>query len=429
MLTSYKPRGPKIILRSLFLLAGLPIAACSPTGSVILSHPIVVEPVIVEEVAMETAEPKRSRVSRTTAKAGVLTAGDIDDTLNIQSFLKYQKAAKRETKLPMSNLSRPVLASLRDSSSTPAPNVRFTLRKPNSPEPFFEGYSGVDGNITVFPAVLGAGRLSEVELRAFPEGQGAVDITRLKSTGARTSITLPFQSVATPDFLDLAFVVDTTGSMTDELRWLTEDLKTIVRIARKSAPGVDIRYGLIVYRDKGDAYVVKNYGFTKSERQMRNWLRQQTASGGGDYPEAAATALRQGVALDWRRGKGERLMFHIADAPPHDRDARAYLEAARQAAAANVQIFGLGASGVAAESEFLMRQAAVQTSGRYLFLTDDSGVGNRHAEPTISCYRATDLTGLMTRVLRSELSGRRIEAPESQVLRRVGSYDRGVCRN
>ena len=84
---------------------------------------------------------------------------------------------------------------------------------------------------------------------------------------------------------------------------------------------------------------------------------------------------------------------------------------------------------MAAKSEFLMRQAAVQTGGRYMFLTDDSGVGNGHVEPTISCYRVTKLRDLMIRVLRSELSGHRQEAAAGQVVRSVGSYRDGVCQN
>ena len=60
-------------------------------------------------------------------------------------------------------------------------------------------------------------------------------------------------------------------------------------------------------------------------------------------------------------------------------------------------------------------------------LTDDSGVGLDHAEPTIPCYRVTLLRDLMVRILQSELGGRRIEA--GQVLREVGSYAGGVCRS
>lgn len=362
------------------------------------------------------------------ARRGVITAGDIDDALNLAAFTRYQGKARKVLKLPMANLSTPALAQLRGADGKPAPGVRITLRKPGASQPFYSGYSGVDGMVTVFPASMGAGRLREVELRAIPEGQGAPVVQRL-TAGKRAQVNLPFKAGWKPDFLDLAFVVDTTGSMGDELAWLTKELKGLVGKARRAAPGVDIRYGLVVYRDDGDQYVVKNYGFTKKQSQMQGWLRAQHAGGGGDYPEAAARALNAGASMDWRRGKGERLMFHIADAPAHDNRARAYLEAARKAAGKGVQVFALGASGVGPEAEYLMRQAAVQTGGRYMFLTDDSGVGHGHAEPTVSCYRVTALSGLVSRVLRSELSGRRIEAPSSQVVREVGSYRNGVCVN
>ncbi|WP_394196171.1 vWA domain-containing protein [Litoreibacter albidus] len=362
------------------------------------------------------------------ARRGVITAGDIDDALNLAAFSRYQSRSRKALKLPMANLSTPVLAQLRGADGKPAAGVRVTLRKPGAAEPFYTGYSGVDGMVSVFPASLGAGRLREVELRAIPNGQGAPMVQRLK-TGQRAQVQLPFEGDWSPEFLDLVFVVDTTGSMADELSWLTKELKGMVRQAKRAAPKLDVRYGLVVYRDDGDAYVVKNYGFTKRQSQMQGWLRAQSANGGGDYPEAAGRALASAAAMQWRSGKGERLMFHVADAPEHDSRAKTYLEAARKAAVKGVQVFGLGASGVGPEAEFLMRQAAVQTGGRYMFLTDDSGVGHGHAEPTVSCYRVTALTDLVGRVLRSELSGRRIEAAPSKVVRTLGSYRNGVCVN
>ncbi len=385
---------------------------------------------VVESAPVKSVTTTRVvTTSRRAPRSGVITAGDIDDTLNMAAFQRYLAKARRSTQLPTVNLSRPVMVRLTGDFGKPAPGVRVTLRKPGAAEPFYDGYSGVNGDITVFPAIHGAGNLRNVELRAFPQGQGQAHVQRIASAGGRKTIALPFASDWKPEFLDLAFVVDTTGSMADELEWLTRELRGIVRSAQRSAPGIDIRYGLIVYRDHGDAYVVKNYGFTKQQSTMQGWLRKQNAAGGGDYPEAAAAALAAGADLNWRRGKGERLMFHIADAPPHSQDGGAYLAAARDAAHKNVQIFGLGASGVAAESEFLMRQAAAQTNGRYLFLTDDSGVGYGHAEPTISCYRVSSLRNLMARVLRSELSGQRIEATGGDVIRSVGDYSAGVCRN
>lgn len=433
---------PMILNRRLY--AGLALigtlAACDAGGvreEVVIVEPSIADTVSVEgaPLAMESPAETAAISKRTsprggrTPRRGVLTAGDIDDALNLNAFARYQSGAAKRLKLPRTNLSAPILARITDFNGQPAAGVRVTLRKPGASQPFYSGYSGVDGLVSVFPAAYGHGRPSKVELRAFPDGQGQAVTRTIATNGKRASVEVNSKDGWTPDFLDLAFVVDTTGSMADELAWLTKELKSIVRQAKRAAPGVDVRYGLIVYRDNGDQYVVRNYGFTKSQSQMQGWLRTQTAAGGGDYPEAAAQALAAGAALDWRRGKGERLMFHIADAPAHKRDAKAYLNAARKAAAKDVQVFGLGASGVGAESEFLMRQASVLSNGRYLFLTDDSGVGYGHAEPTVSCYQVSKLNALMVRVLKSELSGKRVEAKPGSVIRQVGSYRRGVCLN
>ncbi|NJM84549.1 MAG: VWA domain-containing protein, partial [Tabrizicola sp.] len=310
----------------------------------------------------------------------------------------------------------------------PAPGARYTLRKPGAAEPFHSGYAGPDGRIAVFPALLGGGKLSRVELRV-PSPDGQDDVTQILASGAESRVQLPFEASWQPDFLDLVLVVDTTGSMGDEIAFLNKELVGIVRSAARSAPGVDIRYGLVAYRDHGDEYVVKTYGFTGRPGEMAGWLRQLSAGGGGDYPEAAAAALTAGVGLNWRAGKGERLLIHVADAPAHPADSAAYLRASRTAAEKSVQIFTLGASGVGPEAEYLMRQASAATGGRYLFLTDDSGVGLAHGEPSISCYRVTRLSRLLTRLLATELSGRRQEAASGEVIRETGTYRGGICVN
>ena len=105
-----------------------------------------------------------------------------------------------------------------------------------------------------------------------------------------------------PDFLDLVLVVDTTGSMGDEIAFLQRELIGVTRAAARKAPRLSIRYGLVAYRDQGDDYVVKSYGFTGDSATMAGWLRGLTAEGGGDYPEAAAAALQAGVGFDWRAG-------------------------------------------------------------------------------------------------------------------------------
>ena len=368
------------------------------------------------------------------ARAGVVTAGDIDDTLNLAAFRRYANRARRENDLPVVAMGKPLLLRLTatdgaNQATVAAPWVRYTLRRPGADTAFHSGYSGVDGTISVFPAMLGHSGGGPVEVRAFASDRSSPVVARLRTGAPRRDVTVPVVSGKGPDFLDLAFVVDTTGSMADELRWLTTELRGIVTSLRRKFPEIDMRFGLIVYRDKGDAYVIRDLGFTKKVSSIVAALKAQTAEGGGDYPEAAAAALQAATRMQWRRGRGARLLFHIADAPPHAKDRTAFIGAATTLAKSNVRIFALGASGVAQDAEYMMRHAALTGGGRYLFLTDDSGVGNRHAEPMISCYRVTALRDLIARILTSELSGRRVEAARSAIIREVGTYANGRCRN
>jgi hypothetical protein len=61
---------------------------------------------------------------------------------------------------------------------------------------------------------------------------------------------------------------------------------------------------------------------------------------------------------------------------------------------------------------------AVQTGGKYVFLTDDSGVGDSHEEPDISGYTIERLNDLMVREIRSyaasRLRGRRVADTREQ---------------
>jgi hypothetical protein len=67
-----------------------------------------------------------------------------------------------------------------------------------------------------------------------------------------------------------------------------------------------------------------------------------------------------------------------------------------------------------------MRTAALLSGARYLFLTDDSGVGLPHAEPHIPFYRVERLDRLIIRMIASELAGRHLEPKPEEILRTVG---------
>lgn len=413
--------GPTIVRNDTPFVIDTPTS----TDGAILAEP---EATVASPSAIIADEPPALATSRQSgrARAGVLTAGDIDDGLNFNAFERYRSAVRRKLGWPVVDTGPVLRAHLVGPDGNPAPGVAFTLSRAGK-SPFFSGISGVDAAVTVFPAMWGGGRRGTVTLRAFAAQGQAQTEARLSIGAERQIVALPFGGNWQPDFLDLVVVLDTTGCMSDELAWLQRDLVALTKDAVRVAPGVDLRIGLVTYRDQGDQYVVRRYGFERNLNAVQDWLSDARAGGGGDWEEAAHLAMAAAAEMPWRRGRGERLLVHIADAPPHRRDAFAYLTAAEALAGDQVQIFGLAASGSAAETEFVMRQAAVMSGGRYVFLTDDSGVGAQHDEPTVACYRVTALRDLMERILKSELSGRRQEAGRGSAVREVGVFRNGVC--
>ena len=73
------------------------------------------------------------------------------------------------------------------------------------------------------------------------------------------------------------------------------------------------------------------------------------------------------------------------------------------AAERGVRIVPLAASGVDKELEFLLRFTAIATGGTYTFLTNDSGIGGNHVEPTIGEYQVEILNDLLVRVISAAL--------------------------
>ena len=74
-----------------------------------------------------------------------------------------------------------------------------------------------------------------------------------------------------------------------------------------------------------------------------------------------------------------------------------------------------------------MRAAAQLTGGRHIFLTDDSGVGNQHAEPSIPCYFVTKLDDAILRMVDVELTGAYREPAALEIMRVGGDPQNGVC--
>jgi hypothetical protein len=225
-------------------------------------------------------------------------------------------------------------------------------------------------------------------------------------------------------------VVDTTGSMGDELEYLKNEFKSIVSEIDRSYPAVDKEIAFIAYRDQGDEYVTRGLNFTTDIDQVQEFISEQSASGGGDYPEAVATALEEAYdRLTWdTRTDTARMMLFIADAPAHNHEMAATFKAVEKLARQNVNVFPVAASGVMDIAEAMMRATALLTGGRYIFLTDDSGVGLPHAAPKHPCYNVELLKNIMVREIKDRIGGTRTFPVAKNVIRHGGDRSTGYCR-
>jgi len=227
-------------------------------------------------------------------------------------------------------------------------------------------------------------------------------------TGEIVKITLE-NSIKPESILDLMFVIDTTGSMGDELNYLKSEIDDVIGKISKDNQNLTVRLALLFYRDFGDEYVTRYFNFSTDIKAQQANLARQRATGGGDFPEAADVALKEAVEKNWS-DNSVRLIFHVCDARPHtDKERQGsearYFNAIKSAAEKGIRIIPVASSGIDLATEFLLRQEAIMTGGTYIFLTDDSGIGEPHLEPTVGEFTVEYLNACMIRVVNEYLTG------------------------
>lgn len=204
--------------------------------------------------------------------------------------------------------------------------------------------------------------------------------------------------------VDIAFIVDATGSMGDEIAFLKSDLKLILTKVSLMETQRTIFTGTVFYRDAdGDAYLTKYSPFTTDINSTVDYIGEQYADGGGDIPEAVHTALEVALtSLQWHGTAYSKMAFLILDAPAHVDHVgviASLQNSVAEFAARGIKLIPVFCSSGEKECEFMCRQFAILTGGTYVFLTDDSGVGGDHIEATVGEYQVESLQGLIVRLI------------------------------
>ncbi len=206
--------------------------------------------------------------------------------------------------------------------------------------------------------------------------------------------------------IDIAFMVDATGSMGDEIDYLKEELTDVISKVKRNNQGTTINMGAVFYRDKGEDYVTKISDFSTDIDDTIGFIKEQSAEAGGDFPEAVETALSKSINdLEWSENATSRILFLVLDAPPHydDQIISEIHNLIAEASKKGIRIIPITASGIDKETEFLMRYMAIATNGTYVFITNDSGIGNDHLVASVGNYQVEFLNKLMERLINESL--------------------------
>jgi von Willebrand factor type A domain len=172
--------------------------------------------------------------------------------------------------------------------------------------------------------------------------------------------------------IDVAFALDTTGSMGDEIDVVKEKIVSIARNVSAGQPRPDVRFGVVAFRDRGDAYVTKAFPFSREIADVQKTLRSLEAEGGGDEPESVAEGLYAAVhELQWDFSRNTaRLIFLVGDAGPHQyADGKDWRKVASEAAEKGITINVIACSGLNSQGERIFDRIAKATDGTMTHLT------------------------------------------------------------
>lgn len=332
-------------------------------------------------------------------QAGLLTAGAWDDNENYEFFTEVLNRQDWYTHMENYNIfptSRIAVHVLDPDTQSPVKGASVKLL--DSDNVIFSAVTDHNGNAWLYYDINSNGASPDKITVSVANNSTEYSIENIESQ-VEIQLKAPESGKKT---LDLMFVVDTTGSMSDELEYLKEELNNVISRVSNANSGMNIRLSVNFYRDDGDEYIVKYFAFTNDIDKALRDLEKQYSDGGGDTPEAVHVAFDNAVNdHDWSE-TSVKLMFFVLDAPPHvDHQGvpESMLKSIESSAALGIRIIPIVASGADTETEFIMRTAAAMTGGTYTFLTDDSGIGFSHMEPTIGEYDVEALNELMIRLI------------------------------
>jgi Mg-chelatase subunit ChlD len=203
----------------------------------------------------------------------------------------------------------------------------------------------------------------------------SLGIAYARSSASSTVIAPP--SFESPARIEVAFVLDTTGSMSGLIEGAKRKVWSIANQMASGQPTPEIRIGLIGYRDRGDTYVTRFHDLTQDVDGIYGHLSGFAADGGGDTPESVNQALHEAVSrMSWTESQDVyKVIFLVGDAPPHMdyQNDVPYATSVRLARERGIAINTIQCGSIGSTTP-IWREIAASGAGRYAAIRQDGGM-------------------------------------------------------
>jgi hypothetical protein len=345
-----------------------------------------------------------------------LRAGATDDNEEFPRFLEFLSGwGSREG---MTGRWQPVdvrdrrFVRVVDGAGRPIPAASVAVVDAERDRVVGRGMTYGDGRAPIYPrAAVAAGD----DGHAPPSGwivdvQVAGETVRTTWDGANEELTVTVGAArAAPDLvpIDVAFLIDTTGSMGDEIASIQASLLKVTEQIRSLSRESDLRVGTVLYRDLGDEYLTATWPLTADVGSLDRALRGVRADGGGDGPESLNQGLAETVdGLQWREGAA-KVAFLVADAPPHMDYAgdTPYGDTCRAAVAKGLRVHTVAASGLDEVGSLVFRQIAQFTRGKFVFIEYGGSIDKSAAKHGVAgAVKNDNLEDILFEQIRDEVA-------------------------
>ena len=333
--------------------------------------------------------------------AGQITAGEWNDRQNWKDWIEL---TQDEDYVQMQSYwgiypEKRVTVFVTNSTNQPIPAAQVTLTNLNG-SVIWKSMTDHSGHAELWANLYRAKQDNNYQIKVNYDGEeyvrGEVKLIEEGTNDIKLPVDCNEQHV-----VDIMFVVDATGSMGDEISFLQSELNDVLERATIENADLSYRTGAVFYRDDTDEYLTRVSDLNSNKDITTEFISQQSANGGGDYPEAVEAGLEEALAQNWSDKALSKIIFLLLDAPPHKDSTSMDMikESVEDASALGIKIIPITASGINRETEFLMKYMAILTNATYVFITDDSGIGNPHLDPVVKDYEVEKLNDLLVRLI------------------------------